>query len=243
MIEADSSIGFRIGPHDTDAALVVDPSLSVSYATFLGGSGADTATSIAVDGASKIYVAGITGSTTFPGTLPKRLGPADGPTEFYVAKIDPTQSGAASLIYLAFLGGGGFQKGGIIAVDSSGDVVITGTTTASDYPVTDTSTPTSGLASSLGNDVVVSEINPAGNALVFSTLFGGSGAESQSGAGGIALSTAGDVYIASDVQTTAIDSASPDLPVTAGAYQPIWDSQSGDAFFAVLSPPVRPEET
>ncbi len=238
VLEADGSIGFRIGPHDPGAALVVDPSLSVSYATFLGGSGTDTAASIAVDGSGKIYVGGTTGSTSFPGTLPKRLGPADGPTEFFVAKIDPTQTGSASLVYLAFLGGGGFQKGGIIAVDSSGDVAITGTTTATDYPVTDTSTPTSGLASGLGNDIAVSEINPAGNALVFSTLFGGSGTESQAGPGGVALGSTGDVYIASDVETTAIDSASPDLPVTPGAYLPAWDGQTGDAFLAVFAPPT-----
>ena len=238
VLEADGSIGFRIGPHDPGAVLVVDPSLSVSYATFLGGSGADTAASIAVDGSGKIYVGGTTGATAFPGTLPKRLGPADGSTEFFVAKIDPTQTGAASLVYLAFLGGGGFQKGGVIAVDSSGDVAITGTTTATDYPVTDTSTPSSGLASGLGNDVAVSEINPAGNALVFSTLFGGSGAESQAGPGGIALGSTGDVYVASDVETTPIDSASPDLPVTTGAYLTTWDGQQGDAFLAVFAPPT-----
>ena len=238
VLEADGSIGFRIGPHDPGAALVIDPSLSVSYATFLGGSGTDTASSIAVDSAGMIYVGGTTGSTAFPGATTKRFGPADGPTQFFVAKIDPTKMGAASLAYLAFLGGGGFQKGGIIAVDALGDVAITGTTTASDYPVTDTSTPTSGLSSGLGNDVALSEINPAGNALVFSTLFGGSGMESQSGPGGIAVGPNGAVYIATDVETTQIDSASPDLPVTSGAYLTAWDGQAGDAFLAEFAPPA-----
>jgi hypothetical protein len=37
ILEADGSIGFRIGPHDPGATLVIDPSLSVSYATLSRG--------------------------------------------------------------------------------------------------------------------------------------------------------------------------------------------------------------
>jgi hypothetical protein len=238
VIEADGSIGFRIGPHDPNAALIVDPSLSVAYGTFLGGSGTETAASIALDASGKIYIGGTTTSTAFPGAPAKRLGPADGPAQFFIAKIDPTLSGASSLIYLTFLGGSGTQSGGLIAVDATGDVAITGTTTATDFPVTDTTAPTSALANGDGNDTVVSEIGPAGNTLVFSTLFGGSGTESQSGPGGIALDGKGDVYIASDVHTTPIDSASADLPVTAGAYQTVWDGEPGDAFLAIFQPPA-----
>jgi hypothetical protein len=238
VIEADGSIGFRIGPHDPDATLIVDPSLSVAYGTFLGGLGADTAASVALDSTGKIYVGGTTTSTTFPGSPASKLGPADGPSQFFIAKIDPAKTGASSLIYLTFFGGSGTQSGGLIAVDAAGNVAITGTTTATDFPVTDTSHPTSALASGNGNDVTVSEVGPAGNTLVFSTLFGGSGTQSQSGPGGIALDPAGDVYVASDVQTTLVDSASPDLPVTAGAFRTTWDGESGDAFLAVFEPPA-----
>ena len=238
IIESDGSIGFQIGPYDQDAPLVIDPSLSVAYATFLGGSGADSAQSIAVDSSGDIYVAGTTASVSFPGASVKRVGPADGSTNFFIAKINPALSGSASLVYLDFLGGVGIQSGGVIAVDGSGDVALSGTTTATDYPVTDTSAPTIGLATGFGNDLVVSEINPTGNALVYSTLFGGSGLESQSGPGGIALDSSGDIYIASDVQTTAVDTASADLPVTANSYLPAWDGQKGDAFLAILTPPA-----
>jgi hypothetical protein len=238
VIEADGSIGFRIGPHDPHATLVVDPSLSVAYGTFLGGVGTDAAASIALDTSGKIYVGGTTTSTTFPGSAATRLGPADGPALFFIAKIDPTLTGASSLVYLTFFGGSGTQAGGLIAIDGLGDVAITGTTTATDFPVTDTSHPTSGLATGDGNDVVVSEIGPAGNNLVFSTLFGGSGTQSLGGSGGIALDSAGDVYIASDVHTTPIDSASADLPVTAGAFQTTWDGDSDDGFLAIFQPPA-----
>jgi len=243
VIEADGSIGFRIGPHDLNATLVVDPSLSVAYGTFLGGSGTDIAASIALDASGEIYVGGTTTSTSFPAALANGLGAADGPAQFFVAKIDPTLTGASSLLFLTFLGGTGTQGGGLIAVDGSGDVAITGTTTAVDFPRvprTPTSGPTAALQSGDGNDVAVSEIGPEGNTLVFSTLFGGTGTESQNGPGGIALDASGDVYISSDVQLTALDSASADLPVTVGAYQTVWDGEPGDAFLAIFQPPAAP---
>lgn len=240
ILEDDGSIGFRLGPHDTRAVLVIDPSLSVTYATFLGGSGADVAQSIAVDSTGKIYVGGTTtSSTTFSEGLGYRLGPVDGPSEFFIAKIDPTVTGPNSLIYLTFLGGSGKQTGGLIAVDGAGDVAITGTTTATDFPVTDTTQPTSGLTSGYGNDVIVSEIDPTGTKLVFSTLFGGSGAEFLNGTGGIALDSSGNVYVASDTTTTSVDTNSPDLPVTNGAFQTVWDGETGDGFVAVFQPPSQ----
>jgi hypothetical protein len=241
VIEADGSVGFRVGPHDARATLVIDPSLSVAYATFLGGAGSDTAASVALDATGKIYVGGTTASaTTFPSGPGNRIGAANGPAAFFVAKIDPAVSGANSLLYLTFLGGSGTQAGGLIAVDSSGKVAITGTTTSADFPVTDARSPTSGLTSGQGNDVTVSEIDSAGSGLFFSTLFGGSGAESQHGPGGIALDRLGNVYIASETQTTSVNPNSADLPVTSGAFRTAWDGQVGDAFLAVFQPPAQP---
>ncbi|MGH9715684.1 MAG: choice-of-anchor D domain-containing protein [Candidatus Acidiferrales bacterium] len=241
VMEADGSVGLDLGPHDPRATLVVDPSISVAYATFLGGAGSETAGNVAVDASGNVYVAGATtASSTFPETTATGVGPVVGASAFYVAKIDPTVTGANSLVYLTFLGGSGTQSGGLIAVDGTGDVAITGTTTSTDFPVTGLSQPTSGLTSGDGNDVVVSEINAAGNQLNFSAYFGGSGRESGEGPGGIALDQAGDVYIASDVETSAVDPSSPDLPVTVGAFQPDWDGDTSDGFLAVFAPPSQP---
>ena len=237
VLEADGSVGFRLGRHDPEASLVVDPSLSVSYATFLGGSGTDAAASIAVDSSGKIYVGGTTTSESSFSETSGGIGPADGPAEFFIAKINPGVTGPSSLVYLTFLGGSGTQSGGLIAVDGSGDVAVMGTTTSTDFPVTDLSGPTNGLISGSGNDVTVSEIDPTGAHLFFSTIFGGSGAESLNGTGGIAFDSSGDVYIASDTTTTPVDSASTDLPVTAGAYQSAWDGESSDGFLAIFQPP------
>src|SRR6185437_3971013 len=237
VLEADGSVGFRLGTHDAKAELVIDPSLSVSYATFLGGAGSDTAASIAVDSSGEIYVGGTTTSESTFSETSGGIGPADGPAEFFIAKINPSVTGPSSLVYLTFLGGSGTQRGGLIAVNGSGDVAVMGTTTSTDFPVTDLSGPTDGLISGSGNDVVVSELDSAGAHLFFSTIFGGSGAESLNGTGGIAFDSSGDVYIASDATTTPVDSASTDLPVTAGAYQSAWDGQASDGFLAIFQPP------
>jgi hypothetical protein len=214
VLEADGSVGIRVGAHDRRAGLLVDPSISVSYATFLGGSGSDTAASVAVDPSGKIYVGGTTTSASSFTETGMRIGDVDGPSEFFIAKIDPSMTGSSSLVYLTFLGGTGAQTGGLLALDSSGDVAVTGTTTAADFPVTGGSLPTTALTSGQGDDVIVSELDPTGSQLVFSVFFGGTGTESVNAAGGIAIGPGGSVYIASDTNPTSLNTNSPDLPVT-----------------------------
>lgn len=234
VLEADGTIGFRVLRRDPQAELVIDPSISVAYASFLGGAGSDSASGVAVDSAGKIYIGGTTTSpTTFAETTTTtQLGPgigsgSAGAAEFFIAKIDPTQTGASSLVYLTFLGGSANQAGGLIAVDSKGDVAITGTTTSSDFPVfpsADTSARTSG-----SNDTTISEIDPTGAKLLYSTIFGGNGAESSQGAGGIALDAAGNIFVASDTNST-------NLPVTTGSYGQTYMSPTTDGFLAVFEP-------
>ena len=238
-LEVDGSIGFAVGPHDADATLVIDPSLYVTYATFLGGTGTETAASVALDSSGNVYVGG---TTTLPNTFPEpataSVGPGINPngpgtstgtnTEYFIAKIDPTVSGVNSLVYLTFIGGTVSQSGGLIAVDSSGNVDITGTTTSPDFPVTDGSTLTTGA-----NDVTVSQIDPTGSVLLYSTLFGGSGTESQYAAGGIAVDSSGNIYVASDT-------SSQNLPVTSGVFQPTFAAQTADGFLAEFQPSSSP---
>jgi hypothetical protein len=250
VLEADGLIGFTIGPHDANASLVIDPSLSVSYATFLGGAGSETANSVALDSSGNVYIGGTTSLGAFGEPTTATIGPGIGAsggsgggsggnsgtssntgTEYFVAKINPNASGASSLVYLTFIGGSVSQSGGLIAVDASGNAAVTGTTTSPDFPVTDGSTLTSG-----SNDATVSEIDPTGSTLLFSTLFGGSGAESQYNPGGIAVDAQGQIYIASDT-------SSQDLQVTTGAFQPAFAGGSSDGFLAIFQPGGSPDLT
>jgi hypothetical protein len=243
LLESDGTVGFAVGPHDVNDELVIDPSLSVTYATFLGGAGNEAANSVTLDSSGNIYVSGTTTIGSFAEPATTTIGPGIGTsigsgggsassgatnTEYFIAKIDPALSGSNSLVYLTFIGGSVSQSGGLIAVDAFGDVAITGTTTSPDFPVTDGSALTSG-----SNDSTVSEIDPTGSSLLYSTIFGGSGAQSQYNAGGIALDASGRIYIASDT-------SSQDLPVTMGVFQPAFAAASTDGFLAVFQPGASP---
>jgi Abnormal spindle-like microcephaly-assoc'd, ASPM-SPD-2-Hydin/Beta-propeller repeat len=228
LLRPDGAVGFRAAAHDPGATLVIDPSLSVAYATFLGGTGEDSANSIAMDSSGNVYISGTTTSAASFAEAGVLIGPLGGASDFFIAKINPAMNGPSSLVYLTFLGGSGDEEGGLIAVDAKGDVAITGTTTSTDFPVTDSSKRTAGP-----NDVTVSELDPTGAKLILSTLFGGSGAEATQNSGGIALNSSGSIFIVSDTTST-------DLPVTPGAFQTTYGGGASDGFLAELTPSTTP---
>jgi hypothetical protein len=246
VLEADGSVGFWIGKHDPGAALVIDPSLTLTYETFLGGTGADAATSIALDPSGNVYLGGTTTSaSSFPEGANAIQDSERGQSQLFIAKVAFSSSGIGTLEYLTFFGGSASQAGGQVAIDPSGNAAVLGVTTSQDYPVTDASTPTLGLTQNDGNDVVVSEIDPTGSNLIFSTLFGGSGAESHyatsgialtasqnipAAEGGIAFDASGNVYVASDT-------TSQDLPTTGTSFQPAFGGKgNSDGFLAEFQP-------
>jgi hypothetical protein len=59
-----------------------------------------------------------------------------GQNDAFVAEFDPTQVGAASLVYSSYLGGNSLDQGNGIAVDSSGNAYVTGTTYSTNFPTT-----------------------------------------------------------------------------------------------------------
>ena len=239
MLEADGSIGFAIGPHDTRATLVIDPSLFVTTRRFWGVLGPKWRIASASTHLGMSTLAGQPISRDVSESLCDDLWsghwaglrPEARTANISSRKLIPMFQGRIRSCISRFLGGSGSQSGGLIAVDPSGNVAITGTTTSADFPVTDGSISTSGA-----NDVSVSEIDPTGSTLLFSTLFGGSGAESQYAAGGIAFDSQDKIYVASDT-------TSQDLPVTSGAFQPTFAGRISDGFLAVFQPGASPDLT
>src|SRR5262249_12797413 len=67
----------------------LNPSGKLVYSTYLGGSGQDNATSIAVDAAGNAYVAGFTSSANFPTKNPVQRN-LKGQGNAFVAKFDPS---------------------------------------------------------------------------------------------------------------------------------------------------------
>jgi len=178
------------------------------YSTYLGGSGRDVPSGVAIDGSGNAYVAGVTFSTNFPTTSgafqPTYPG---GLADVFVSKLNATGS---ALVYSTYLGasnccGVGTTHG--IAVDSAGFAYVTGSTTSTSFPTTLGAFQT--VFAGGPSDGFVAKLNATGSALVYSTYVGGNGAD---GLTGIALDSAGNVY--SSVGTT-----STNFPVTPGAFQ------------------------
>ena len=190
---ADGSIGFALGDYDASQPLTIDPLLI--YSTYLGGSSFDGAKSVAVDFAGNAYITGVTQSTNFP-TQNSIYNTLNGDMDAFIVKINPT---GTALVYATYLGGSnredefGSERAGGIAVDSSGNAYVTGCTNSADFP---TVNPIQGTHGETTNcDVFVSKLNTAGNALIYSTFLGGSGADA---ANAIAVDDQGSAYIAGD---------------------------------------------
>ena len=194
----------------------------LAYSTYLGGSGYEASYSTAIDSTGNIYVSGFTYSPNFPVTAGAAQTTLAGNADAIVAKINPSAIGAASLIYSTFLGGTGFEIAGGMAVDSQGNAYVSGQTMSTDFPVVN---PIQAALSGLG-DAFVSELNPQGSALVYSTYLGGSGTEL---ADFVAVDAAGNTYVAGWTQ-------SADFPTTPRSFQPGYKGGATDIFAAKLSP-------
>jgi beta-propeller repeat-containing protein/ASPM-SPD-2-Hydin domain-containing protein len=202
------------------------------YSTYLGGSGSLNATeagdAIALDPTLNAYVAGTTASTDFPTTSGAfQTTKKNTALSAFAARFDTTKSGASSLIYSSYLNGSNDEFGSGIAVDSLGDAFVTGETVSSDFPVT-SSVPQPKLAG--GSDAFITEFNPTGTALLFSTYLGGASLDFGEG---IALDTTAppNVYVTGGTVST-------DFPATSGAFQTTNHSSIENGFVAKLSPGV-----
>jgi Beta-propeller repeat len=219
VLNESGTVSFALGSYDLAKAIVIDPVLL--YSTYLGGIGADAGYAIAVDNQGYAYLTGYAASRNFPLKNPYQ-GPVDtictDPfvgtqypcSDVFISKLSPE---GTELIYSTYLGGVGEEFGAGLALDASGNVVITGGTSSTNFPTTPgalTLPPSTGISCRRGTitDAFVTRLNAAGNALLYSTYLGGACADSGSS---IALDSSGNATI---VGTT----TSTNFPTTPGAY-------------------------
>ena len=136
--------------------------------------------------------------------------------------IDPV------LFYSTYLGGSGSENGceGLtsIAVDSSGNAYVVGTTASLDFPTTSGAVQPALAGGS--TDAFVTKLNPTGSGFVYSTYLGGTSEENGCH---IAVDDAGNAYVTGVTE-------SPDFPTTTGALQTTYGGGSDDAFVTKLAP-------
>lgn len=193
------------GGQDAFVAKINPQGTALLYSSFLGGSSLDDGSSIRVDSAGNAYLAGDTSSANFPVTAHAYQQSSlylcpDRTCNGYVTKISPDASKIIWSTYFSFPTQSFFFN---IALDSADDVAIAGKTEGG-VPAT------AGAYSKEGGagDAFVGELKSDGSGLLFLGYFGGS---QWDGAQGIAVDAADHIWIGGR-------SSSPDLPVTAGAW-------------------------
>jgi hypothetical protein len=166
---------------------------SLIYSTYLGGSGRESGSAIAVDGSGNSYVTGQTESSNFPTLNPYQAtyqgGGTDCEGDVFVTKLS---SSGNSLIYSTYLGGGDYDWGSGIAVDGSGNAYVTGFTSSGNFPTQNPFQGTYGGGTCPYSDAFVTKLSSSGNTLIYSTYLGAGGYD---GGHGLAVDGSGNAYV------------------------------------------------
>ena len=219
---------------------------SVAFSTYLGGSGDDRAWAIALDSVNNIYITGSSYTACTPATSittlcsPNSTFPTTpGAFQTFTTKQAPGYPVAfvtemnhfgSALLYSTLLGGSLSDVASGIAVDTAGDAYVTGYTTSSDFP-TANAIQASYIGGSCGanpcQDAFVTEVNPQGTSLVYSTFLAGSNGNFGNA---IAVDTNANAYIAGST-------FSQSFPAIALAYQGQSGNSTGlsSAFVSMIS--------
>jgi len=174
------------------------------YSTLVGGSGSEnTVAGIRIDAAGNAYVAGTTTSLDFPvtrgalqTTAAKSSNPLSTLEHGFVSKLNMLGSG---LIYSTYLSGSQGASPQSMTLDSAGEVLVTGITSSSDFPITkgayQSIIPPSVVSFTAASSRYISRLNASGDALVYSTFFGGI---ANTNVSGIEVDGAGAAYVTGD---------------------------------------------
>ena len=202
----------------------LDSSLStLSASTFIGGGGFEEGNSIAI-ASNNIYVTGYTTSSDYP-----IQGGSDtthnGSSDVFVSKLNSTLS---DLSASTFIGGNKDDIAYALAIDSSENIYVAGSTLSSDYPtVTETYDRSFNQSNLL--EAFISKLDSSLSSLDKSTYLGGL---TDDEAFALTLDSSPNVYVAGYTD-------SPDFPVTIGSYDTICGvnaecDASTDAFVSKL---------
>ena len=219
---------------------------SLAACTYLGGKTGNTSdylNGIAVDSSGNIYVVGYTNSTDFPvtsgafNTVCAQAGSCD---VGHVTKFNPSLT---SVIWSTYIGGSRQDGGddmvftGPIQLDGKNNVYIAGVA-GPQFPLLNPVEPSpSGSGGNAG--LVVVELDPTGSNLLFSSPIGSSRLDSMT-AGGLAVNSAGVIYVAGN-------DIGANLITTPGAFQTTNPSPVPTCcyhgFVAKIAPTTAPQIT
>ncbi len=183
---------------------------AIISSSYFGGSDDDEAVAVALDRTGFVHVTGDTSSTDFPHFGTSHGAPSgNGTFTAFFAKLVPDLSIAVNSITL----GGGLDQGRSIALDTLGNIYITGNTASALFPTTGGALQRFKPAPSLDGvptlDAFVVGLNSASN-LQFSTYLGGS--DGGSLGAGIGVNALGQVYVSGVTFATDFPGGTPSDP-------------------------------
>lgn len=205
------------GPSDGFVTKLNAAGTGLVYSTYAGGSQADTASAVALDGLGNAYITGGTQSSNWVTTPNAYQKTKAGQRDAFVLELSPS----GSRLYSTFMGGQQEDYGQAIAVNGAGDIFVAGATASSDFPTSSPFQPTNNG----GVDAFVFRLSSGGTQLPFSTYLGGAGDDT---AEGLALNpTTGGAVIAGGT-------LSINFPTTSGSYDP-FSNPGLDAYVSELA--------
>ena len=212
------------GNYDVFVAKLDDTGSVLLWSTFLGGSnGDDPYAGLTFDPSGNPVLTGNTRSSNFPTTLGAYDESHNGACDAFVAKLDASGS---DLLWSTFVGGSEWDYGWSIALDPSGNPIVTGNTNSSNFPAT------SGAYDDSYNgeaDAFVLKLDASGSSLLWSTFLGGTaGTWWYEGGHDLALDSSGNPVVAGVAASSA-------FPTTPGAYDETFNGGLHDLFIAKLS--------
>ncbi len=210
------------GTSDAFVARLPADGATLSFSSFLGGSGDDNALALAAGSDGSFSVAGTTLSTDFPVTSGAMQQAWHGGTYFGDAFVVTLEAGATAVRSASYFGGAGDDVATGLGFTPDGTLALCGWTQSADLPLGEAP-----MDASLGGttDAFFARTDPADGTLMSATYFGG---PSQDKAYGLALGQDGLAAMAGYTNSAA-------FPVTSGSYDTHFDGFEGlvgDGFIA-----------
>ena len=212
----------KAASNDMFVAKVAASGASLTYSTFVGGGGFDSAGSVTVDAAGAAYVVGTTDSTDFPTQSPFQGTHSATDVEGVVMKLNAAGS---ALVYCSYLGGNAEDVPRRIALDASGAAWIAGSTYSTNFPTSGSALMSAKGASSQVRDGFLAKVSASGSALAYSTYLGG---DRQTLAYDVAVDSDGAVVVTGETSAS-------NFPIVAGSAEQASIGGSADAFISKFS--------
>ncbi|MBC8164312.1 MAG: SBBP repeat-containing protein [Bryobacteraceae bacterium] len=166
-VTASNRVQFALGKFDRSREVVIDP--VIQYATYVGRSGQESVSGVAVDAAGNAYISGDTTSIDLStGTVFQNSRAGD--NDAFVAKV----ASNGTLIFISYLGGKAPDSALAIAADDSGNVFLCGVTFSADFPVKNAFREQFAGGQF---DSFVAKLTSNGSQLTWATYLGGNGEE------------------------------------------------------------------